>query len=318
MILHEMTYMCATRGGSDPITPHMSITSVRQEIKKAMVISSPCSNASINAAEMKKISAQAAKDGKVSPGEALLIDRVLKDGHENVGVFMTEACPEHPGNYFSYDAGAKKEANALFARFAVPYGDNVEAIKERVSAVVGASGWGPAVAKAPSTTGRHSVDLTNPEIVDGPNVTALLDSKKGDFYIKVSGGPQGVSYFGPNKIDLLGPGPKVAAEVQALFASLNASAGQSIGEHVASSKLPALVNKYFQMKTEDAEGYVYGAPTAGVLKLADGSKIFAVTGIESDTVDCTAFFTAKGQPITMAEDGQGGFGWSSVWPDPRG
>ncbi|MFO0728087.1 MAG: hypothetical protein U1E65_30180 [Myxococcota bacterium] len=298
----------------------MTTLSVRKEIQHQMG-HGVCGNAMITEPKMNKIGKEAEKGG-VTPGEALAINDILVKGHEQtIGGMMTEMCPEHPASYVMYDQGAKKAANALFVRNDLPYGENLESMKGRVEATLTElKGNGPVMDKTPNTKGMHEIDLTNHLMADGPIKSAFVNPRAGTFVVKVSPGfmhgPNAkTQYYGPN---LLAADPAMVTAVQTAYDKLDHSLEKvKLTPGDKAKDLPPLLKRYVAMKFDNAEGYGYGAPEVGKLKLADGSSVFVVTGIQSDTVDSVAFFTPRGQPIVMAEDGQGGFGYSSVWPDPR-
>jgi hypothetical protein len=280
-----------------------------------------CGGAVINEPKMNKIGKEAEKGG-VTPGEAAAINDILVKGHEQtVGGMMTEMCPEHPASYLMYDQGAKKAANALFVRNDLPYGENLESMKARVQQTISdLKGNGPVMKTAPNIKGLHEINLTPPLIEDGPLTSAFVNPRAGTFVIKVSPGfmhgPNAKTvYYGPN---LLSADPAMVKAVQQAYDGLDHSLEKvKLTPGDKAKDLPPLLKRYVAEKYDNAKGYGYGDPEVGKLKLADGSSVFVVTGIQSDTVDSVAFFTPRGQPIVMAEDGQGGFGYSSVWPDPR-
>lgn len=299
----------------------MTTLSVRKEIRRQMP-QHGCQTPVMTEAKMKKVGREAEKGG-VTLGEAQAINDILVNGHEQPAnqPFMTEACPEHPASYMAYDQGAKKAANALFVRNDLPYGENLEVMKARVQSTIGElKGYGPAMKTAPSTKGLHEIDLSKPHALDAPKVHAFVNPRAGTFVIRVDPGMVGPhnakpTFYGPN---LLAADPAVLKAVQDKYDALDHGIGSvKLTPGNKAKDLPPLVKKYVAQKYQDAEGYGYGAPEVGKLKLADGQSVYVVSGIISDTVDTVAFFTARGQPIVMAEDGQGGFGYASVWPDPR-
>jgi hypothetical protein len=190
----------------------MGMREVRRDIRAAMSTDNRCESSHVSGSEMTQIGKTAEKAG-VTPGEARLIADILERGHIlKPNPSMTEACPEHPADFFSVDQSAVKEANSFFVRNNLPYGQNEEAMRSRVrKAMDELDDYGTSLAKAPNVKSYHPLFIQDMRMVDGSRIDAFLNPKKGDFYLKFTGagmgGPDTVGPFwhGPFKIDLKKP-----------------------------------------------------------------------------------------------------------------
>lgn len=212
----------------------MSVSSVRNEIKKAMVLDS-CSGPHVSTAEMRGIVKKAEADGVVSPGEAALIADVLEHGKPKKapsGGFMTMACPESGSNSFTIDKGAVSSANAMFARNALPYGSNEAKMRDKLEARIDAAELGPEI-KKPSLRGLHPITIRDQRPVDGNMVEAYVDPKKDRMFVKITGaGMGGPGTVGPYWYGPLAAGLKEKEVSTATTKKLLKAAQEAIGEGV--------------------------------------------------------------------------------------
>ena len=194
----------------------MSITSVNSKIKAAM------KDSFITTAEAKTIVKEAEK-GPVTVGEAKAVAALFDKAPRPMppGMMMTMAIPEHPGDVI-FEGGAKNVLEMFFTKNDVPAGANLAKTIAKVEAALDVSGWGPALANAPDTKKMHVVHLPYPEgAADLPGRTAYVDTKKNEFYLKVSGGLMAPNmanthWFGPTSLDAA-PASDVSAARTALL-----------------------------------------------------------------------------------------------------
>lgn len=195
----------------------MSTLSVSKKIKSAMA------DAFISELEAKSI-VKDAERGPVTVGEGKAIADLFDRGNRAPpppGMMVTMAIPEHPGDV-TMEAGANSALNAFFAKHQIPAGDEKTAMLERIDSSLAKSGWGTQLAAAPDVKKLYLVRLPYPEgAADYPTRNAYVDTKKGEFYLSVSGGflPPGMvptRWYGPNKLgDTLPKGLRTALEANA-------------------------------------------------------------------------------------------------------
>jgi hypothetical protein len=176
----------------------MTTASVKSKIRTAMA------DAFITRAEARTIVTEAEK-GRVTVGEAKavadLFDRATQSRR---GDAFTLAIPENPGDV-TLEQGAKNVMEAFFAKHNIPAGPEKAAIKSRINNFLATVDLGAPNAKQPNEKSLFAVHLNDPRDVlrDIPLSTALIDLKKGEFYLKVEGGfvaDPTAKYWGPMKI----------------------------------------------------------------------------------------------------------------------
>ncbi len=269
----------------------MSIQSVRSEIKTAMTPSG-CAGSNVSGPEMKKIISKAESDGTISPGEAQQIDRLVTDGiPRSSGAAMTKACPEFAGSAFTIDKAAVNQANAVFAKNALPYGKNGETIREKIAEAT-QDGYGKPMSKGPSTRGLHKLEIRDQRPVDGPLTEAFIDAKKDVVYIKSTpsgfGGNTTPTWYKTN-IKLQADEPKVSDKTVAKLRSAlaNALAEGSVDFLPPGTGLPLGVKyeRVHLMAQKHPDGYSFTA-LIPVGTVYPGAK-------EKDPNKATSFFVER-------------------------
>ncbi|MBI1945930.1 MAG: hypothetical protein HYS27_09550 [Deltaproteobacteria bacterium] len=194
----------------------MSTLSVSKQIKTAMA------DAFITKLEAETVVKEAEK-GRLTVGESKAIADLFDRGNREIppGMMVTLAIPEHPGDVVM-EAGANNVLNAFFAKHQIPAGAEKKIMIERIESSLAKDGWGTPLTTAPNVKNLHLVRLPYPEgAADYPTRNAFVDTKKGEYYLSVSGGlvAPGVlptKWYGPNKLgDALPKGLRSTLEANA-------------------------------------------------------------------------------------------------------
>lgn len=177
----------------------MSATTVNAKIRSAML------DSFITTTEASGIVSEAEK-GVVTAKEAKAIADLFDRGHRPMppGMMVTLAIPEFPGEMV-FEAGARSALDAFFTKHHVPAGSEKAQLKASIKTAVASMDRSAPLANKPNESRLFALPLTDPRdhARDLPMKTALIDLKKGEFYLKVEGGfvrdPR-PKFYGPVKI----------------------------------------------------------------------------------------------------------------------
>lgn len=145
----------------------------------------------------------AGKPDKVSNAEAKKVGELYVGPHATPSNPSVAYNPPPPHTEFNptLKPGAKRVFNDFFIRHKLPYGDNAENMKSRMTALIGRNGLGEQMTKAPSTRSLHEVFLHDNRMVDGDRQDAFYDAEKNRFFIRAEGGGRangpGQRWYGP-------------------------------------------------------------------------------------------------------------------------
>jgi hypothetical protein len=227
----------------------MTTASVQHKIRTAM------SDWFITATEAKDIVTEAEK-GIVTAGEASAISDLFDRGARTPppGQMVTLAIPENPGEV-TLELGAKSALEAFFARNNVPAGAKKAEMKGAIKALLANTNVGSPLAKKPNEARLFALPLSNPLDVarDLPMQTALIDLKKGEFFLKSEGGfvvdPR-AKFYGPFPIPAT---PAATGLSSARIDQIRAAFGQASQAGTLAYQPGGVIESHLGVRFEKAE-----------------------------------------------------------------
>lgn len=264
----------------------MSATTVNAKIKSAML------DSFITTAEAGGIVADAEK-GVVTAKEAKAIADLFDRGNRTLppGRMVTLAIPEFPGEVV-IESGAKSALDAFFTKHHVPAGSDKAKLSASIKTAAAGIDRSAPLSKKPNEKALYALPLTDirDHARDLPMQTALIDLKKGEFYLKVEGGfvrdPR-PKFYGPVKIPSGSSNGKLSeARINEIRGAFNRASLAGLLNYqpggVVESHLGVRFERAELMRERHPDGYTYTAyvpvgalsPTAPVADPNTVKKIY--------------------------------------------